>query len=176
MEDATREVLSGGWFHTGDIGTMDSDGFLYVTDRKKDLIVTASGKNVAPQKVEGILKKCPFVQNIVAIGDREPFIVALVVPDREKVQAFFKGTSLDRMNYRELLQHPAMNEFLMGKIQEYSSELAQFERVKKIALLEQDFSIEGGDLTPSLKVRRRVVESKYGDLIESLYARSKLNA
>jgi long-chain acyl-CoA synthetase len=170
MEEETREAFEGGWFHTGDIGFLDHEGFLHVTDRKKDLIVTASGKNVAPQKIEGALKKCPYLLNTVVIGDKRPYVVALVVANPDKLLEYARKRGTFFKDYLELLRTPEIYRFLMEQIESCLASFAPYEQVKRIALLEKDFSIDGGDLTPSLKVRRRVVESEYRDVIENLYA------
>ena len=169
MEEETREAFEGDWFRTGDVGFLDEEGFLHVTDRKKDLIVTASGKNVAPQKIEGVLKKCSYLLNVVAIGDRRPFISALVVPNPEKLVEYAHERGLIFENYSDLLRKPEISQFLLGQIQSYMSDFANFEQVKRIAVLEKDFTIDAEELTPSLKVRRRVVETRYRDIIEQLY-------
>ncbi len=169
-EAETREALEGGWFHTGDIGNLDPEGFLKITDRKKDLIVTASGKNVAPQKIEGLLKTNSYFLNVVMIGNKRPFVSALVVPNPEKIQAQAKELGLDSASYPEVIQSPRMKQFLLDQIHASTPELAPFEQVKRIAILEKDFTIDAGELTPTMKVRRRFVESKYKDLIEKIYA------
>jgi len=169
-EADTREVMAGGWFHTGDIGSLDQDGFLTITDRKKDLIVTASGKNVAPQKIEGMLKTNPYFLNVVAIGDSRPFVSALVVPNAERVKAFAEANGLNSVNYPDLLRSTAIKGFLLEQIQSSTPDLAPFEQVKRIELLENDFTIAAGELTPTMKVRRRFVEGKYKNLIDRIYA------
>ena len=168
-EAETREAMAGGWFHTGDIGSLDSEGFLKVTDRKKDLIVTASGKNVAPQKIEGLLKMNPYFVNVVAVGDKRPFISALVVPNADKLKAQAEFMGLSSWNYSELLRAPAIKEFLLAQIQTATGDLAPFEQIKRIQLLENDFTIAAGELTPKMSVRRRFVEAKYKDLIDQIY-------
>jgi len=166
----TREVMAGGWFHTGDIGSLDAEGFLKITDRKKDLIVTASGKNVAPQKIEGMLKTNPYFVNVVAVGDKRPFISALVVPNADKVKAQAASMGLASGSYTDLLRAAAVKEFLLAQIQSSTRDLAPFERVRRIELLENDFTIAAGELTPTMKIRRRFVEAKYKDLIDEIYA------
>jgi len=169
-EPETREAMAGGWFHTGDIGSLDSEGFLKITDRKKDLIVTASGKNVAPQKIEGLLKMNPYFVTVVALGDKRPFISALVVPNADKLKAQAEFMGLNSRSYSELLRAPAIKEFLLAQIQTATRDLAPFEQIKRIELLENDFTIAAGELTPKMSVRRRFVEAKYKDLIDQIYA------
>ena len=169
-EAETREVMAGGWFHTGDIGSLDSEGFLKITDRKKDLIVTASGKNVAPQKIEGLLKTNPYFVTVVAVGDKRPFISALVVPNADKLKAQAEFIGLNSRSYSELIRAPAIKEFLLAQIQTATCDLAPFEQIKRIELLENDFTIAAGELTPKMSVRRRFVEAKYKDLIDQIYA------
>jgi long-chain acyl-CoA synthetase len=169
-EAETREALAGGWFHTGDVGALDADGFLSITDRKKDLIVTASGKNVAPQKIEGLLKNNPCFVNIVAVGNRRPFVSALVVPNPDKIRMVAKELGLDPEPYHSLMRSDKIKEFLLQQIHASAPDLAPFEQIKRIEILETDFSIDAGELTPTMKVRRRFVESKYQDLIDRLYA------
>jgi long-chain acyl-CoA synthetase len=169
-EAETHEVMVGGWFHTGDIGSLDAEGFLRITDRKKDLIVTASGKNVAPQKVEGLLKTNPYFVTVVAVGDKRPYISALVVPNADKLKAQAEFMGLHSESFADLLRLPAVKEFLLAQIQAATRDLAPFEQVKRIQLLENDFSIAGGELTPKMSVRRRFVETKYKALIDQMYA------
>lgn len=169
-EAETREALEGGWFHTGDIGQVDADGFLSITDRKKDLIVTASGKNVAPQKIEGLLKTNPYFVNVVAVGNGRPFVSALVIPNAEKVKVVAKEMGLNVEPYCELLRSEPIRQFLLKQISESTSDLAPFEQIRKIEVLESDFSIETGELTPKMSIRRRFVETKYKDLIDRIYA------
>jgi long-chain acyl-CoA synthetase len=169
-EAETREVLVDGWLHTGDIGHIDKDGFLVITDRKKDLIITAGGKNVAPQPIENLLKTAPVVANAVVIGGNRKFIAALVVPDFDKLVAHAKANNIPFASRRELVLKPEAVAFVMAGIEKATASLAPFERVKKIALLDRDFEIESGEITPTLKVRRSIVEAKYKDIIDGLYA------
>ena len=168
-EAETREVIADGWFYTGDIGSLDEDGFLKITDRKKDLIVTASGKNVAPQKIEGMLKTNPYFVSVVAIGDNRPFVSALVVPNAEKLKAQADSMGLKSGSYKELLCSAPLKEFLLAQIHASTRDLASFEQIKRIQLLENDFTIAAGELTPKMSVRRRFVEAKYKDLIDQIY-------
>ncbi len=167
--DATREVMDAeGWFHTGDIGELDN-GMLKITDRKKDLIVTAGGKKIAPQPIEGMLKTNKFVANAVMLGDKRKFAIMLVVPQYEHLEPWAKQRNLAYQDHREMLGLPQVKEKMEQEVQGELQELAKYERPKKILLLEHDFTIESGDLTPTLKVKRRVVEKKYQREIDALY-------
>jgi long-chain acyl-CoA synthetase len=168
-EAETRETFEGDWFKTGDIGRFDEDGFLMITDRKKDLIVTAGGKNVAPQPIENILKTNPYIENAVVIGDRRRFISALIVPKFDKLEAYAKSNNIAYAGRAQLVQNEQVVDFLRSEIDRATPNLASFERIKKIAVLERDFEIEKGEMTPSLKVKRNVVEKKYKDLLDALY-------
>ena len=168
-EEETREALEGGWLRTGDIGHLDKDGFLVITDRKKDLIVTSGGKNVAPQPIENVLKQNPYVANAVIVGGSRKFIAALVVPNFEKLEEYAKANGIRYVNRRDLIQNEALARFLLQEVDRTTPNLAPYEKVKKIALLERDFEIEQGEITPTLKVKRTIVEEKYKDLIDSLY-------
>jgi len=168
-EAETREALEGGWFHTGDIGRFDQDGFLAITDRKKDLIVTSGGKNVAPQPIENLLKTNPYVSSAVVLGDRQRFVSALIVPNFEKLEAYARANNIPFGDRRELVSNPQVVSFLTAEVDRATPGLAPYEKIKKIAVLERDFEIEKGEMTPSLKVRRRYVEERYKDVIAALY-------
>lgn len=168
-EEETREALGGGWLHTGDIGHLDEDGYLVITDRKKDLIVTSGGKNVAPQPIENILKQNPYIANCVIIGGSRKFIAALIVPSFEKVEEYAQKNGIRYVNRRDLAQNEAIGRFLLEEVDRSTPGLAPYEKVKKIALLERDFEIGEDEITPTLKVKRNVIEQKYKELIDSLY-------
>jgi len=168
-EEETREALEGGWLHTGDIGHLDADGFLVITDRKKDLIVTSGGKNVAPQPIENTLKQNPYIANAVVIGGSRKFIAALIVPNFEKLEEYATANGIGYVNRKDLVQNETVVRFLLQEVDRTTPNLAPYEKVKKIALLERDFEIEQGEITPTLKVKRNIVEEKYRDLISSLY-------
>jgi long-chain acyl-CoA synthetase len=142
---------------------------LSITDRKRDLIVTSSGKNVAPQKIEGLLKTNPYFVNVVAVGNKRPFVSALVIPNSEKLQTVAAEVGLHPKPYTELLRSEKIKNFLLQQIHASTPDLASFEQIKRIELLERDFSIDAGELTPTMKVRRRFVETKYKDLIDRIY-------
>lgn len=168
-EAETREVMEGGWFHTGDIGHLDEDGFLIITDRKKDLLVTSGGKNVAPQPIENLLKMSPYVANAVVVGDRRRFIAALIVPQFEKLEAYARAHKIPFADAEELVKEPRIVEFMRAEVGRVTPLLASYERIKKIVVLGRDFEIEMGEITPSLKVRRAIIEGRYQELIESMY-------
>ena len=168
--EATAEAIDEeGWFHTGDIGLIDADGFLSITDRKKDLIVTAGGKNIAPQPIENLAKSSKFVSTAVMIGDRRPFPVMLVVPNAAQVKGWAEHKGLPDGDLEELLGHPDVRQKIEREVRMTLRDLAQFEMPKKLLLLAQDFSVEAGELTPTLKVRRRIVEARHRTAIEALY-------
>ncbi len=170
-EAATREAIDpDGWFHTGDVGHLDADGFLVITDRKKDLIVTAGGKKIAPQPIENLLKTNPYVEEIVLIGNARRFTAALVVPDFEHLHKWTLEQGIKSFNKQELVRNQNLIDFIQKQIDEMSSHLAQFERIKKVCLLPKAFTLESGELTPTLKVKRKVVESRYKSQIDQLYS------
>jgi long-chain acyl-CoA synthetase len=169
---ATAEAIDAeGWFHTGDIGEL-RDGFLAITDRKKDIIVTANGKNIAPQPIENRVKTSTFVSQAVMIGDKRKFPIMLVVPNWDTLEKWAKEQNLAYDVRRQLMALPATQAKMEEEVQHKVAGLARFEMPKKIGLLEHEFSIERGELTPTLKVRRRIVDKTYKSLIDSLYANS----
>ncbi|MCZ6766836.1 MAG: AMP-binding protein, partial [bacterium] len=168
--DLTSEVMKDGWFHTGDIGYLDEKGFLTITDRKKDIIVTAGGKNIAPQPIESLLKTSKYIDQAVLIGDRRKFISALVVPNFENLHAFADAAGVSYQSNSDLIEHKKVFEKIRDEIEEKSQHLAGFERIKKFILVEKDFTVEGGELTPTLKVKRKVVENKFRKAIDALYS------
>jgi long-chain acyl-CoA synthetase len=168
-EAETAEVFEGDWFFTGDIGHLDEEGFLVITDRKKDIIVTAGGKNVAPQQIENLLKTNPYISNAVVVGDKRKFISALIVPNLPKLESYAGDHNIPFESGSDLIKNEKILEFLLAEVDKSTPDLARFEKVKKIALLERDFELDKGEITPSLKVKRNIVEGKYKDLIDSLY-------
>jgi len=166
----TAAVMTDGWFHTGDIGEISADGFLTITDRKKDLLVTSGGKKVAPQPIEARLKKNPLVAEAVVIGDRRKFPSALIVPAFPVLEERLRALGLPVGEREALVGRPDVLGLYREVVDALNRELAQFEQVKQIALLPTEFTIAGGELTPTLKVRRRVVETRWRDTIERLYA------
>ncbi len=168
-EADTREVLKDGWLHTGDIGRFDEDGFLIITDRKKDIIVTSGGKNVAPQPIESLIQASPFIASAVVVGSSRKFISALIVPDFEKLEAFARKQGIAFEGRDGLSRRPEIAAFLLDEVNRMTPGLASYERVKKIAVLDRDFDLGLGEVTPTLKVRRNIVEQKYAAVIEALY-------
>jgi long-chain acyl-CoA synthetase len=169
MEKETEEVLKEGWLYTGDIGHLDQEGYLVVTDRKKDLIITTGGKNVAPQPIENILKRNPYITNAVILGDRRRFISALIVPEFEKIKEYAEDKNIRYEDTKDLIAKEEIIHFIFEQVEKSTSALAPYEKIKKIALLERDFDIDKEEITPTLKVRRNIVEEKYKNVIESLY-------
>ncbi len=169
-EAETRDVFEGAWFKTGDIGRFDEDGYLIITDRKKDLIVTSGGKNIAPQPIENILKTIPAVSTAVVIGDRKRFVAALIVPNFEKIEDYARSAGIAFASRSELVRNEAVVRFVKSEVDRATPGLAPYEKIKRIALLDREFEIEKDEITPSLKVKRNIIETRYRDLIESLYA------
>jgi long-chain acyl-CoA synthetase len=172
--EATAEAIdAAGWFHTGDIGMIDADGFLSITDRKKDLIVTAGGKNIAPQPIEILAKSSKFVASAVMVGDRRPFPIMLVVPNPTQVKGWAEHKGLPDGELEQLLAHPDVRQKIEREVRMTLRDLAQYEMPKKLLILARDFTVEAGELTPTLKVRRRIVEERHRIAIEALYLDNK---
>jgi long-chain acyl-CoA synthetase len=168
-DEASKEAIdSDGWFHTGDIGMLD-DGYLSITDRKKDIIVTAGGKNIAPQPIENAVKTNKYVSQAVMIGDKRKFPVLLVVPNWDQLERWAGRRNIIWTQRSQLLEMPTIKAKMDKEVAKQTAGLAKFEAPKKIALLEHDFSVERGELTPTLKVKRRIVDRDYKTLIDSLY-------
>jgi long-chain acyl-CoA synthetase len=167
----TREVLtSDGWFFTGDIGRLDEDGYLIITDRKKELLKTAAGKFVAPAPIENTLKTSPFITNAIVIGDKRKFVSVLIVPNFTAIEAEARKQGREFATASQMTADPWVRDLLSHEIERLTSSLAQYEKPKRFALLEQDFTYAGGELTYTLKMKRRVVEQHYQDVIARLYA------
>jgi len=166
---ATAEAIdTAGWFHTGDIGEL-RDGFVAITDRKKDIIVTAGGKKIAPQPIENSLRTNKFVMQAVMIGDKRKFPIVLIVPNWENLEKWAKSEGVAWGPHNELLDSAPIREKVEREVRGELKALAQFEMPKRIGLLEHDFSIERGELTPTLKVKRRVIDKTYKSVIDALY-------
>jgi long-chain acyl-CoA synthetase len=171
MPDASEEAIGPeGWFRTGDIGELDGEGFLYVTDRKKELIKTSGGKFVAPQPIEARATESRFVSQAMVVGERRKFPALLVVPNFEALEGWAEGQGIPTDDRGVLVRDPAVVSFYEREALDRLEDLARFERPKKVALLPRELTVEGGELTPTLKIKRRVVRERYSALIESLYS------
>jgi len=168
--DETAAVIRDGWFYTGDIGHLDEDGFLVITDRKKDIIVTAGGKNIAPQIIENLVKQSPYVTEAVVVGDNRAYCSVLIVPTFEKLDDFAEANDVPNATRAELLSNPKVQTLYEQEIERMCERLASYETPHKFALIDRELTVDDGELTPSLKVKRRVVEKKYAALIEQMYA------
>ena len=168
-EEATRETLVDGWLHTGDIGEIDSDGFVKITGRKKDIIITAGGKNITPANLEAEIKQHPMVSQCVVIGDRRPYLVALVTLDPEEAAKYATEHGLPA-DVEALAQNAEIKASIDAHVEKINERFARVEQVKKVEILPRDLSQEGGELTPTLKVKRNVVADKYEPQIEALYS------
>ena len=168
--EATKEVFEpNGWFHTGDIGRLDADGFLFITDRKKDIIVTAGGMNIAPQNIENMLKADPFISQVMVYGDRRPYPVALITVNPEELTKFAREQGILVNDPVVLVTHPKIVERIGRTVEEKNTQLQSYAKIKKFAVLPADFTLDGGELTPTLKVKRKVVAQKYQGALEELY-------
>ncbi len=169
--EATREVFtSDGWFRTGDIGRLDEDGYLIITDRKKELLKTAAGKFVAPAPIENTLKTSPYITNAIVVGDTRKFVSVLIVPNFANIEAAARRAGHDFATPTQMTGDPWVRDLLSSEIERLTAPLAQYERPKRFALLEQDFTYAGGELTYTMKMKRRVIEQRYQDVIARLYA------
>ena len=169
--EATAQAIDpDGWFHTGDIGEIDKDGFLKITDRKKDIIINAYGKNIAPQPLEALLKSSPYVGTPVLIGDRRKYLSALIVPNFEKLQRDAAALGVDAKSNEDLIRHETVRKLIQDEIDRFNQNLDRQEKIRRFALLPRDFSIEEDEITPSLKVKRKMIDKKYKQVIDQLYA------
>jgi len=168
--DATKEAIDAeGWFHTGDIGKIDEDGFLAITDRKKELIVNANGKNIAPAPIEGFLKGNAFISLPVIIGDRRRYLISLIVPNFEKLKEWANQNGLGSLSPESLAKEPRVRDLFQKAIDEWNAGKSHEQQIVRFGLLTSDLTIEGGELTPTLKVKRRIIDLKYRALIDELY-------
>ena len=169
-DEATRELIDDeGWLHSGDIGVMDDDGFVTITDRKKDIIITAAGKNIAPQVIEQKLKFSPWVSQAVVIGDRRKFVSALLTLDQPAVEQFAEQKSIAYDSFADLTRHPDIVGLIEAHVAEVNAELANVEQVKQFRILPEDFSVDNGTITPTMKIKRKPINERYGEMIEDMY-------
>lgn len=168
--ESTREAFnSDGWFHTGDIGVVDEKGFLTITDRKKDLIITAGGKNVAPQNIENLIKSDPLISQAVVHGDRRKFMSAIITLDRPEIEKYAQDKKIQFKTFEELVTNESVHALIKSRIDEKNKKLASYESIKKFAILPADFSVETGELTPTMKVKRKVINEKYKNIFDGFY-------
>ncbi|OGA40905.1 MAG: fatty-acid--CoA ligase [Betaproteobacteria bacterium RIFCSPLOWO2_12_FULL_68_19] len=167
--EKTAETLKDGWLHTGDVGKVDDEGYFYITDRMKDIIITAGGKNITPSEIENQLKFSPYITDAVVIGDKRPYLTALVMIDHENVEKYAQDGAIPFSNYASLCRRPEIQELVQGEIDRVNQAFARAEQVKKFRLIEHKLTAEDEELTPTMKLKRRLVNDKYKALIESMY-------
>ena len=167
--ESVAEAIREGWFHTGDLGRLDEEGYVVVTGRKKEILVTSGGKNVAPVKVETLLQESPLIARAVVLGDARPYLVALLAPEPEPLERLLASEGIEGLEGRDLLDDRRVRRFFRRELDRLQAGLAPFETVRRFHLLERDLTIDEGLLTPTLKVRRPLVEKAFAEQIEALY-------
>jgi long-chain acyl-CoA synthetase len=170
--EKTAETLRGGWLHTGDVGMVDEEGFFRITDRMKDIIITAGGKNITPSEIENQLKFSPYITDAVVIGDQRAFLTALVMIDQENVERHAQDHDIPFSNYASLCRAREIQELIRGEIERVNRQFARVEQIKSFRLIEQRLTAEDEELTPTMKLKRKLVQQKYAELIESMYSRA----
>jgi long-chain acyl-CoA synthetase len=171
-EETTREALHGGWMHTGDVGEIDDEGFLRITDRKKDLIITAGGKNIAPQYIENILKFSPYINDAVVIGDNRKFVSAIIVIDEENVVKYAQDHKVQFTTFASLTRTEEVVRLIQEEVNQVNAQLARVENIRQFRILDKKLYTEDGEVTPTMKVKRKFINAHYCDLIESMYCDS----
>jgi long-chain acyl-CoA synthetase len=170
MPDKTREAIDAdGWLHTGDVGTVDEEGYFRITDRMKDIIITAGGKNITPTELENELKFSPYITDAVVIGDRRPYLVVMIMIDQENVEKFAQDADVPFSNYASLTRAPEVQQLIQNEIDRVNRKFARVEQIKKFFLLDVQLSAEDEELTPTMKLKRKLVEQKYAPQIEAMY-------
>ena len=169
--EATAETIKDGWLYSGDVGKLDEDGFLTITDRKKDIIVTAGGKNITPQFIENKLKFSPYINDAVVIGDKRKFLSCLIMIDEDNVVKYAQDNKVQFSTYRDLTQSPEINELIMTEVNKVNSSLSRVEQVKKFTIIPKKLYEEDGEVTPTMKIKRKFINEAFSDLIEAMYRR-----
>ena len=172
--EATEETLKDGWLYSGDVGELDEDGYLKITDRKKDIIVTAGGKNITPQYIENKLKFSPYINDAVVIGDKRKFISCLIMIDEDNVVKYAQDNKIQFSTYKDLTQSPEIIKLIKGEVGNVNETLSRVEQVKKFTILPKKLYEEDGEVTPTMKIKRKYVNEAFGDLIEAMYKRPKI--
>ena len=167
--EATAQAMEGGWFHTGDVGEVDEEGYLKITDRKKDLIITAGGKNVAPQYIENLLKYSPYITDAVVIGDKRKFITALIVIDEENVVKYAQDHKVQYTTFASLTRTEEVIKLITDEVNKVNKQIARVENIRKLRLLDKKLYTEDGEVTPTMKVKRKAIAEQYKDIIEEMY-------
>lgn len=169
-EEATREVIKDGWFYSGDIGEIDRDGYLKITDRKKHIIVTSGGKNIAPMPIENLISDNPYVEQVIVIGEKRPFLIALIVPDFNRLREFAIAENITAAGNRELIENKNVQQIYEKLMRSISRQLATHEKVRKFLLIEDPFTVDNGHMTPTMKLKRKVITTKYAAEIDKVYS------
>jgi long-chain acyl-CoA synthetase len=169
--EATAETIEDGWLFTGDVGEIDEDGYLKITDRKKDIIVTAGGKNITPQYIENKLKASSYINDAVVIGDKRKFISCLIMIDEDNVVKYAQDNKIQFSTYKDLTQSPEIVKLIQAEVDQVNETLSRVEQVKKFTILPKKLYEEDGEVTPTMKVKRKYVNEAFGDLIEAMYKR-----
>jgi len=167
--EKTAETLKDGWLHTGDVGKVDDEGYFYITDRMKDIIITAGGKNITPSELENELKFSPYITDAVVIGDKKPYLTVIVMIDQENVEKYAQDHDVPFSNYQSLTRAPQVLELIQGEVDRVNAKFARVEQIKKFFLLETQLSAEDEELTPTMKLKRKLVQTKYAERIEAMY-------
>jgi long-chain acyl-CoA synthetase len=167
--ELTKDTIVDGWLHSGDMGTFDEEGHLKITDRKKDIIITAGGKNIAPQYIENLLKFSPYIQDAVVIGDGRRYLTALIIIDEENVTQYAQDSRIPFTTYADLSQNPGIYKLISEEVEKVNDKLARVESIKKFKILDKNLDQEDGELTPTLKVKRKFISDRFKGLIERMY-------
>jgi len=168
--EKTAELIRGEWLHTGDMGRIDEDGYLYIVDRKKDIMITSSGKNVAPGHLENLLKTSRYISQAMVFGEGKKYVSALITLDEDEVVKYARDNGIVYTGFADLTKKKDIIDLLQREVDEKNKELARVERIKRFALLEEDFLQDEGEITPTMKVKRKIVAEKYKDMISKMYA------